>query len=282
MESRGPTREEIEDAEELHDMRLRALLHELARDKGGHRGAASALGLDHRTVAACMEGGGMSWRVREALERGIESGASPAAVQQRERTEALEQRVEEMEQHMEALGKEMRGGLEAVKGGIEAMREAHAQGLRQFERRLAAAEAGRRDPGTVAEAPTVGRKPAVVRERRQHAELVTVDPAPDDEEVFGFAWPLVDEWRRLRAGHPGKGKGLSWLVERERVLELEVAMLEEHGLTLPPEKAPLRGRWRDAQLRWRKEALDDARRARAWRELLRWARRALTLGLWWK
>ena len=280
MESRGPIRDGTEDAEELHDLRLRALLHELARDKGGHRGAASALGLDHRTVAACLEGGGMSWRVREALERGLESGASPAAVQQRERTEALEQRVGEMEERMEALGKEMRGGLEAVMGGTEATREAHAQGMRQFERRLAQAEAGRRAQGTAAEAPTVGRKPAVARERRQHAELVTVNPAHDDEEVFGHAWPLIDEWRRLRAGRPGKGKGLSRLVERERVLELEVAMLEEHGLTLPPEKAPLRGRSRDAQLRWRKEALDDARRARGRRELLRWARRVLTLGLW--
>ena len=24
--------------------------------------------------------------------------------------------------------------------------------------------------------------------------------------VYGLAWPLIDEWRKLRAGHPGRGK----------------------------------------------------------------------------
>ena len=44
---------------------------------------------------------------------------------------------------------------------------------------------------------------------------------------------------------------------RERVLALEVAMLEDHGLTLPPETEPLRGLDRGAQLNWRRKALVD-------------------------
>ena len=68
----------------------------------------------------------------------------------------------------------------------------------------------------------------------------------------------------------------------ERILELELAMLEERGLPLPPETYPLTGFWRREQLDWRKEALYNARRARAKRELLRWVRRILTLGRWWK
>ena len=58
---------------------------------------------------------------------------------------------------------------------------------------------------------------------------------------------------------------------------LELAMLEEHGLTLPPEKQPLFRRNRPAA--WK--AL-DTRVALRKRRLLRWVRRVLTLGLWWK
>ena len=68
--------------------------------------------------------------------------------------------------------------------------------------------------------------------------------------------------------------------KRERILELEVAMLEEHGLTLPPETEPLRGLDRGAQLNWRLEALHDFRRRRARLEFLRRLRRVLSLGLW--
>ena len=52
-------------------------------------------------------------------------------------------------------------------------------------------------------------------------------------------------------------------------MEVEVALLEEHGLTLPPETQPLRGLELGSQLNWRRAALYDTRRARAKRELLR-------------
>ena len=65
-------------------------------------------------------------------------------------------------------------------------------------------------------------------------------------------------------------------------MKVELAMLEEHGLTLPPERQPLVGMWRNEQTRWRHDALYDAQRARAKRQLLMWVRRLLTLGLWWK
>ena len=109
-----------------------------------------------------------------------------------------------------------------------------------------------------------------------------MDPAGDDEVVYGAAWPLVEEWRRLKVGHPLQGKTLSWLETQERLLTLELAMLEKHGLTLPPEKQPLRGFGRRGQTSWRWTALGDTRRALAHRKRLRWLRRILTLGLWWK
>ena len=88
------------------------------------------------------------------------------------------------------------------------------------------------------------------------------------------------EWRALKDTHPIDGKGLAWLAEEENLLEVELALLEEHGMTLPPERQPLRGFDRNGQIRWRRTALHDTRRARARRELLRLVRRVLTLGIW--
>ena len=116
--------------------------------------------------------------------------------------------------------------------------------------------------------------------RRLDPEIVTEEPAGDDTEVYGAAWPLVEEWRRLRVDHPRQGKSLSWLVTEKRLLTLELAMLDDHELTLPPEKQPLRGFGRKGQTNWRRKALYDTRVALRKRELLRWVRRVLTLWLW--
>ena len=104
---------------------------------------------------------------------------------------------------------------------------------------------------------------------RLYPDLVTEDPAPDDAEVYGEAWPLVEEWRQLWKVHVRPGKGLEWLRRDERILELEVVMLDEHRLTLPPATFPQRGVWRHGQLSWRWKALQDAQRARAWGEVRR-------------
>ncbi len=47
------------DNEDTHDQQLMTLLQEMVRDKG-YRGAARVLEIDHRTVAACMNRGGLS------------------------------------------------------------------------------------------------------------------------------------------------------------------------------------------------------------------------------
>ena len=64
--------------------------------------------------------------------------------------------------------------------------------------------------------------------------VLTDEPLPDDEEFYGPAWPLIVEWRELRVAHPNQGKGLSWLVDEEHLMEVEVALIEDHGFTLPP------------------------------------------------
>ena len=263
---------------DLHHDRLMALLHDLVRRHGGRSGAARMLGIDRRTVGACMDGEGMSWRVREALERGLQEGAGSAAARQGKRNDALERRVE-------ALEKELHEGLNAVRGEVGELREGQARRWESLERRLADGEALRESAGSPEapgatgrqpeKAPTAPRPEAAKLPKRLYPELVTKEPAPDDEEVYGDAWPLIEEWRSLWKTHSAGGRGLAWLEVEERVRELEVAMLEDHGLTLPPETMPLTGLWRSTQLNWRRDTLREVRRAVAWRLL---ARRILTLG----
>ena len=114
--------------------------------------------------------------------------------------------------------------------------------------------------------------------RREFPDLVTLEPADDDKDVFGEVWSLIVEWRELKAVHPDEGKSLSWLLTEERFLALELTLLEEHGLTLPPATFPLRGFDRNGQVNWRNTALSDTRRALRKRELLH----RLAFGLLWK
>ena len=147
---------------------------------------------------------------------------------------------------------------------VSPLGETHAQGLRRLEQRLAQGET-RAGAGTGLPPPAPVAGTAL---RRRYPDLVTAEPAEDDEEVFGDAWPLVKEWRELWDGHPAQGKGLEWVSTRQRILEVEVALLEEHGLTLPPETEPLRGLDRGAQLNWRLKALHEFSKRRARLELL--------------
>ncbi|MCY4528782.1 MAG: hypothetical protein OXD46_07140, partial [Chloroflexi bacterium] len=125
------------DAEELHHDRLMALLHDLVRNHGGRRGAARVLGIDRRTVAACMGGKGMAWRIREALERVLQEGVGSAAERERRRNEDLERRVEQLEGWRESVEEAKDGGMES----IEALREEYTRKFGQVERRLNRVEA---------------------------------------------------------------------------------------------------------------------------------------------
>ena len=257
---------------DLYELRLTALLHQLVR-RWGHKGAARELGVNPRTVAASVKQG-MSRRVREALERMLVDRDGEARDRMEDEMEGVKVEVGGLKEHLAGLEAELREGLHALG-------EQQAQGMRRLERRLAQAEAGKvGGSGASPEAATSPAPGAGPPSRRRYPELVTTAPDADDEEVFGDAWPLVAEWRELWDGHPAQGKGLEWVSRRERILELEVAMLEEHGLTLPPETEPLRGLDRGAQLNWRLKALHEFRKRRARMEFLRSLRRVLSLGLW--
>ena len=267
--------EDSKDVENVYHMRLMALLQELVRDKG-YKGAARVLEIDPQTVTDSAKTGRLSRRVREALERALQEGVGSAAERQRRRNEELEGRVEALEKGHDELGKEARRRLATIEGEIGALRRDDPQGTGAGPYQQGPGEATAGVSGKGRNPPS---KPSM---RREYPDLATREPADDDEEIFGDAWPLIVEWRELKDAHPSEGSGLAWLVAQERLLEMELALLEEHGMTLPPEKQPLRGLDRSGQTSWRRTALYDTRRARARHELLRKVGRAATFGLWWK
>ena len=263
--------------EDLHHLRLMALLDEQVRDKGARK-AAEDLGVDHRTLASSLESGQLTRRMRVALDRALLAGEGSPAREQKERNDELAGRLDVVEEKVEEQGREMTKGLSAVQGEVRQLRTEQEQSTRRIEGRLDRVEGGDGAAGTVG-STNVGRR-SPPRPRRDFPDLVTVDPASDDESVFGTAWPLVEEWRDLKETHPDRGKGLDWLRVEERFLTVELALLEEHGLTLPPETYPLRGLDRSGQVSWRRKALEDTQKARRRRETLLRLGRALTLGRW--
>ena len=206
---------------DMYELRLTALLHQLVRRRG-HKGAARELGVNPRTVAASVKQG-MSRRVREALERMLVDRDG-------EVRDRLEDEIEGVKIEVAGVRERVAGLESGLREGLHALGERQAQGMRRLERRIAQAEAGK--GGGSAACPAAATSPAPGAgppSRRRYPELVTKDPADDDEEVFGDAWPLVKEWRELWDGHPVQGKGLAWVSTRQRILALEVAMLEDHG-----------------------------------------------------
>ena len=264
-----------------HERRLLALLREVDRELGRVR-TAEELGVDRKTLWRCMAEGRLTPRLSEALERLLLSREASAVDRLQERVNALEKQWQAWNEGAAGRRETLDGMIEGtVKDGMQALRDEWTGEMRGLEERLQSrlgadgAVHGEGRPEQVAR-----QRPAVVRLRREYPELVTVEPATDDEEVFGEAWPLIREWRRLRRGHPHRGRSLSWLVREERIRTLEVALLEKHGMTLPPETYPLRGIARDSQLSWRQKAVFHTRKRRVRRQVLRWVRRILTLGLW--
>ena len=277
MKQRRPVIEGSGGVADMHHLRLMALLQELERAHG-RKEAAELLGVDRRTLDISLDEGVLTRRMRGALDKALQAGVGSAAAEQRDRNDKLEDRLDALEALVEEQGKEMRVVRRALEDSIRAVREEVAQAHRKLERTPAEL---RTEGSSDGEAKANGAGPQPKRRmtlRREFPDLVTLEPAEDDEDVFGEVWPLIVEWRELKATHPNEGKILSWLLTEERFLALELTLLEGHGLTLPPATFPLRGFDRNGQVNWRRTALFDTRRALRKRELLH----RLTFGLWWK
>ena len=258
--------------ESLQKVRLTALLHDLMKE--GKLEAAQLLGVNYKTLAAAVDSGVLTPRLSDALEKVLLSREIEAFEKVRERVEELEGRLDAVEKQTrgipgeveEAVGREVERRMtewtEAAVGAVESPQEAETPD--------AAVDRKRQPSGS----------PARHLFRTTRPSVITMEPQPGDEEVFGDVWPQVEEWRRLRESHPTEGRGLSWLADEERLRELEIALVGEHELTMPPATDPWDSLSRRTQVRWRTQTLERVRRERVLAQVRRWIRRILTLGLW--
>ena len=112
---------------------------------------------------------------------------------------------------------------------------------------------------------------------------MTPEAEPDEDLVYGDATPVIVEWREVRDEFLKTlktGTVLDRTEVQERMPKLEIAIVEEHEMTLPPASFPWDEFDRRDQL-W--ERTQDLKRVRVERNralLRRWLRRAFTLGLW--
>ena len=273
-------------SEPLRELRLTALLEEMIGAEGRVK-TAERLGVSYRTLVRAVESGRLTGRMSDALERALQSGADSAAARERERNEALERRVAALEGKLTGSLGDLRT---ALAGEFAALREEQAGALGEVERRLGALESRGGEPGAPsradAKAPSQGApddEPGAKRRDapwRAYPELVTLEPESGEEAVYGNAAPLVVEWRQAWREFLGAGDRLARAVADVRLLELELVLIEEHELTLPPALCPWDWADRRREVWSRRQALKDARADRARAQVWRRLRRVLTLGLW--
>ena len=161
---------------------------------------------------------------------------------------------------MEGLEKEMRSSLEdggpAVHGDWGA---GWTRALRRSNWRAGLPGWRWLRPGSGFQKPKVqGRSGGLSTTARYRAGVVTKEPHPGEEASYGPGMPLVVEWRHLWSVRE-EGTRLTQTKGRERIMALEIAMIGEYELTLPPDTAPLHPSVREDYLGWRRRALVEYR-----------------------
>lgn len=257
--------------ESVFELRLMALLTDLVR-RHGRTGTALMLGIDRKTLWRSQDAGRLSPALTLALEKLVRQGDDEAAADQREITEALGRRVEELEQKVEAGLRQVHAARGAIEKQGDDAAEGFARQLGEVERRLAGAETALRE----------GRMPprdgdVAVEVRRG---VLTLEAGTDENVAHGAAAPLVAEWRWLYGGGVDEGDRVERAMAEERMRELEIELIETHGLTLPPATYPWTEGDRRSEVRLRRMTLERVRRERIRAQWLRRLRRSLTLGRW--
>ncbi len=259
----------------LPDGPLLDLLDALVNDLG-KVGAAEALGVNYRTMAACYDSQRVSRRMRRALEEYRDTAVDGGDDPDDEGASDIAERVVSLERRVAALEEELREVIEAQTERSTRL-ERQAGAPEDEERQQTEADASEAGCGQSEEWSPPSRYHGI-----PDAGVVTLEEQPDEERAFGPAASLVSEWRGLRSGAGDLANRVDRAEAAARRWELEIAMIGDFRLALPPEEAPLDASRREDHLRWRREALEEARRELAGARRLRLLRRMLTLGIWWR
>ncbi len=252
--------------------------------------AARDVGLNYRTLARALDDQALTRFVREAL---LEAHQTEATAHEAEGTgeadEELAQRVEGAEAQLadalDALERE-RERADALERRLELVEERQAdergteQPVREPDTEKPTRAPSKEQVAAAGEdaAPSVGLESCGAH----RPGVVTLEPLDGEEDALGEAAAHVAEWRRLRTEGARRGSAVDRARAEERRWELEVELIAEHGLALPPETEPLHLSRRDDHLRWRRVTLQRAHGQRVRAEQRRLLRRILTLGLWWR
>ena len=271
----------------LSDDSLLDLLDALVESRG-KVAAAEALRVNYRTMLACYDSRRVSRRMRRAL-RGLQDAGGggegdgdrsvpvKCAAELEEENRELREPVEAQGRHIAELERGVEGlvEVEQQRGEADASEaedvqrvpvetvDAHAEQPTGLERGVEGPGEGVVQPG---KADAVGGGDDGIQwwrpPRRHHglpdAGVVTLEEQPDEKHAFGPAASLVAEWRKLRAGAAASGGRVDRAWAAVRRWELEIAVLGNYGLTLPPQTESLDASRREDHLRWRKEALAAA------------------------
>ena len=259
------------------DQPLLDLLDALVNDRGP-TGAAEALGVNYRTVSRCQRSRRVTQRMRQVLQEFrdaqdagndgpgagvnhvVEDGAGES---QHDLVAALERENRELRETVEAQAEE----LEALRRKVSESGQRHHQPDEDDAVDSCQGQSGEwRPPQRGHGSPDAG--------------VVTLEEQPGEAHAFGPAAPLVAEWRGVRSVGLVSGIRVDRAVSAVRRWELEVEMLRDFQLTLPPDTEPPDESRRKDQVRWREEALAEARRELGRAKRARLLRRILTLGLW--
>ncbi len=264
------------------DEQLLAALDRLVEVEGIVK-AAEVLEVSYHTASNCQESRHVSRKMRGVLEKHLREQAEHE--EQGEESEERETpptggepgggegpRLQEPEQDLRREVDELRAELASLSKRVDAV-----EGCVSLER--ADSDDGVDVEDVDAEVDCEQQRPAVAP-RRVFPELITEDAEPGEDLIYGEATDLVVEWRHAWAERKSARHTLVWLRAERRCMELELRLIGEFGLTLPPADAPWRERRRDQELDWRRRALRRLRWQLPLTWCLHWLLRALTLGLW--
>ena len=237
------------------EAKLRGFLQDLV-EREGRAEVAERLGVSERTVRRALASPQLSPFMTECLQREWDQAAvaqEPASLP--EQLRKLARRLADLEEIADAQLDE----LWEVGHDLRQIRDAYA-------------------PEPVL--GTDGGFAADGKQGRSIPGLVTVEPLPDDGDVFGEALPVVAEWRRTLRALDDPADTLAWIGMTERLLRLEIQLIDDRQLILPPADGPWDDVRRDNELQLRQHRLRQLRVQRAWTEPLHWTARLVTLGRW--
>jgi len=234
---------------------LRGFLQDLLEREGRGR-TAERLGVSQRTLRRALAAPQLSPFMVEALQRELQVDAEKRAEPEEEQPVSLSEQLQQLERRL--------AELEHIAGD-------------QLEELWAAGEDLHQIRAAYAPHPERG---AVGHGLRAFDSLLTVEPLPDDAEVYGEALPVVAEWRRALRALGAPPHTLAWLDSTERLLRLEIQLIDDRRLTLPPADVPWDDVRRESELLLRQDRLRRLRIERLWTAPLHWLLRFLTLGRW--